>query len=127
MDTNDKIGIAVLFCNEKTSIDLETVKNWFEAKYADRLNPIKEEMPEFGFISQLADARYFGAIEEINEVNNLVAVIGAKPSGFLFARNSGLFTDYFYITEDEQVERLKNWNKEEDNLLKFIDSLRYLK
>lgn len=127
MDSNDTVGIAVLFCNDKTSIDLEVVKNWFEAKFADRFNPVKEEMPEFGFISQLADARYFGAIEEIEDVNNLVAVIAAKPTGFLFAKTSGLFTDYFYITEDEQVERLKNWNKEGDNLVKFIDSLRYLK
>lgn len=127
MDSNDTVGIAVLFCNDKTQIDLDTVNKWFEGKLANRFNPVKEEMPDFEFISQLADARYFGAIEEIEDVNNLVAVIAAKPTGFLFAKTSGLFTDYFYITEDEQVERLMKWSKEGDNLLKFIDSLRYLK
>lgn len=127
MDSNDTVGIAVLFCNDKTQIDLDTVNKWFEGKLANRFNPVQDEMPDFEFISQLADARYFGAIEEIEDVNNLVAVIAAKPTGFLFAKTSGLFTDYFYITEDEQVERLMKWSKEGDNLLKFIDSLRYLK
>ncbi|QWE14363.1 hypothetical protein [Polynucleobacter sp. AP-Sving-400A-A2] len=127
MDNKDKLGIAILFCKETTEINLDTVQSWFEAKFVDRINPVKEEIPDFGFISQLADARYFDAIEEIKDVNSLVAVIASKPTGFLLAKTSGLFTDYFFITEDEQVERLKKWNDEGDNLLKFIDSLRYLK
>ena len=126
MDNNDKLGLAILFCKEKTGIDLNTVQSWFEAKYVCRINPVKEEMPDFGFISQLADARYFSENIEIEDVNSLVAIVAAKPTGFLFARNSGLFTDYFFITEDEQVERLKKWN-DEDDLINFISSLRYLK
>ena len=103
MDNKDKLGVAILFCKEATEIDLDTVQSWFEAKFVDRINPVKEEISDFGFISQLADARYFGAIEEIEDVNSLVAVIAAKPTGFLFAMNSGLFTDYFFLTEDEQI------------------------
>jgi hypothetical protein len=123
---NSKIGIAILFCNEKTNIDLKTVESWFEGSFVDRINPIKEAIADFEFISQIADLRYFVANEEIEDVNSLVAVIEAKPTGFIFARNSGLFTDYFFITDDEQVKRLKNWDDEE-NSLQFLDTLRYLK
>jgi hypothetical protein len=35
MGDNDKVGIAVLFCNDKTSIDLETVNKWFEGKFTE--------------------------------------------------------------------------------------------
>jgi len=115
-----KKGVAVLFFKKNNKVDEVVVNEWFEADYAAVVDPIRENIGDFDFTIDLADALFFSGYN----VEKAIVIINANETGFLFAKNSGLFDDFYFITSDQQITDLKNWGKN-INLAEFVYSFRY--
>lgn len=114
--------LAILFCKKTVEIDEDAVCSWFDAKKALRIEPLKEQIDDFDITNYLADALFFIGYD----VEDALIIIDAKETGFLFAKNTGIFDYYFYIDSEEKLKEIKEWNNERD-LKKFIDNIGYKK
>ena len=101
----ENVAFAVLFCKESVEIDDEAVSSWFEAEQAIRIAPLKEQLDTLEFINGLADALFFSDYD----VEDAIVIINAKESGFLFAKNSGIFDYYFFVDSEIKIEKIKKW------------------